>query len=197
MKSDTFLYLYSNETYMKNCPISIKFGAFLVSSVLNKNTKFRQNWTIFRPFFGPKTQTRWVPNLKFWYFFPPIDSWKEIEFEKNPWWHSWGWFYSVSWNLGCGATPIWAGPDPKYFSHLTNSQKSLMGPSFGKIPEIEVPPVLKTWKMCLLRSKWALCVTPPRNTSHPKLRTFGLFDFPPSFFWREISQPHVIFVNKK
>ena len=104
----------------------------------------------FWPFFGPKTQTRWAPNPKFWYYFPPIDLWKWAEFEKNPWWHSWGWFYSVSWNVGCGATPIWAGPDPKYFSHLTNFQKSLTGPSFGKIPEIKVPPVLMTWKMCLL-----------------------------------------------
>ena len=26
-----------------------------------------------------------------------------------------------------------------------------MAQSFDKIPEIEVPPVLKTWKMCLLK----------------------------------------------
>ena len=26
-----------------------------------------------------------------------------------------------------------------------------MGPSFNKIPEIELPPVLMTWKICLLR----------------------------------------------
>ena len=56
----------------------------------------------------------------------------------------------VDWNLGCGATPIWAGRDQKYFSYLINSQKGLMGLSFGKIPEIEVPPVLMTWKICLL-----------------------------------------------
>ena len=26
-----------------------------------------------------------------------------------------------------------------------------MGPSFDKIPEIELPPVLMTWKICLLK----------------------------------------------
>ena len=87
----------------------------------------------------------------FLYFFSLIMIWRWVEFEKNPWWQSLGWYYSVGWNLGCGAPPIWAGWDQKYFSHLINSQKSLMGPNFGKIPEIEVPYVLMTWKICLLR----------------------------------------------
>ena len=87
----------------------------------------------------------------FWYFFSLIKISKWVEFEKNPWWQSWGWYYSVGWNLGCGAPPIWAGWDQKYFSHLINSQKGLMGPSFDKIQEIEVPPVLMTWKICLLK----------------------------------------------
>ena len=47
--------------------------------------------------------------------------------------------------------PIWAGWDQKYFSHLNNSQIGLMEPSFDKIPEIELPSVLMTWKICLLR----------------------------------------------
>ena len=28
-----------------------------------------------------------------------------------------------------------------------------MGPSFDKIPEIELPPVLMTWKICLLKGR--------------------------------------------
>ena len=140
-----------DDNLLQSWPILIRFCVVIVRSLVYMYTNFCQNRTIFRPYFGLESQTRGAPIPKFWYFFPLINSWKWTEFEKNPWWHSWGWFYSVSWNLGCGATPIWAGPDPKYFSHLTNSQKSLMGRSFGKIPEIEVPPVLMTCKMCLLK----------------------------------------------
>ena len=114
------------------------------------HTNFYQNRTIFWPCFGRESQTRGTPIPNFWYFFTLNKIWKWVEFEKNQWLQSWCWFYSVSWNLGCGATPIWAAWDQKYFSHLINSQKCLMGPSFDKIPEIELPPVLMTWKICLL-----------------------------------------------
>ena len=114
-------------------------------------TNFCQNRTIFRPYFCCETHIKGRDNSKFWNFSSLTKIWIWPEFEKNLWCQTWGWFYTVSWNIGCGTTPIWAGWDQKYFSHLINSQKGLMGPSFGKIPEIEVPPVLKTWKMCLLR----------------------------------------------
>ena len=50
-----FLTTFFRETekfWVNNCPISIKFGAFLVWSVPILNTKFHQNRTIFWPYFG-------------------------------------------------------------------------------------------------------------------------------------------------
>ena len=52
-----------------NCPISIKFGAFLVWRVLILNIKFRQNWTIFGPYFCQGALPGRRPVLKFWHFF--------------------------------------------------------------------------------------------------------------------------------
>ena len=147
-----FLISKIKKSKTKNCPISIKFGAFFVWSVVIIHTKFRQNRTIFGPSFGRELQTRGTPIPNFWYFFTLNKIWKWVDFEKNQWLQSWCWFYSVSWNLGCGATPIWAAWDQKYFSYLINSQKGLMGSSFDKIPEIELPPVLMTWKICLLKA---------------------------------------------
>ena len=38
-----------------------------------------------------------------------------------------------------------------------------MAPSFGKIPEMEVPPVLKTWKMCLLNHRGEMLTFKTKN----------------------------------
>ena len=152
----TKIVAFRNKTGPKNCPILIKVCVVIVGSLVYMYTNFRQNRTIFWPCFGRESQTRGTPIPNFWYFFTLNKIWKWVEFEKNQWLQSWCWFYSVSWNLGCGATPIWAAWDQKYFSHLINSQKCLMGPSFDKIPEIELPPVLMTWKICLLKTAKAL-----------------------------------------
>ena len=136
-----FLTTFFRETekfWVNNCPISIKFGAFLVWSVLIVNTKFHQNRTIFGPYFGCEMHIKGCDIPKFWYFSSLTKLWKRPKFEKNPQLRSWGWFYTVSWNIGCGPTPILAGWDWKYFSHLNIFPKGPMGPSFDKIPEMVV-----------------------------------------------------------
>ena len=100
-----FLTTFFRETekfWVNNCPISIKFGAFLVWSVLIVNTKFHQNWTIFGPYFGCEMHINGRDISKFWYFSLLIEIWKCPELEKNRQCRSWGWFYTVSWNAGCG-----------------------------------------------------------------------------------------------
>ena len=69
LRSDNFWIPNSSATNIENCPISIKFGAFLVWSVLITNTKFRQNRTIFGPYLCQGAPPGLGSTLKFWYFF--------------------------------------------------------------------------------------------------------------------------------
>ena len=155
----------------------------IVRSLVYMYTNFRQNRTIFRPYFGCESHIKGRDNPKFWNFSSLTKIWIWPEFEKNPRCQTWGWFYTVSWNIGCGPTPIWAGWDQKYFSHLNNFQKGLMGPSFGKIPEIEVLPVFMTWKMCHL--KICLFCT--------DVEKFMVSDLPQNWFTTSFLSAHHIF----
>ena len=92
--------LFTTKTGPKNCPISKKFGEFLVWSMWILNTKFGQNRTIFRHFFGCETHTNRVTNLNFWYFSSLIEILKCPKYEQNLEVHSWRWFYTVKWDLG-------------------------------------------------------------------------------------------------
>ena len=132
----------NDDNLLQSCPILIKFCVVIVRSLVYMYTNFRQNRTIFRPYFGCEIHIKGRDNPKFWNFFSLTKIWIWPEFEKNPRCQTWGWFYTVSWNIGCGPTPIWAGWDWKYFSHLNNFQKGLMGPSFNKIPEMVVPNIV-------------------------------------------------------
>ena len=86
----------------ESCPILIKFCVVIVRSLVYMYTNFRQNRTIFRPYFGCETHINGRDNPKFWYFSSLTKLWKWPKFEKNPKLRSWGWFYTVSWNAGCG-----------------------------------------------------------------------------------------------
>ena len=127
-----FWKLFRCEKYFQSQPAHMGVGLHPIFQLS------AQNPTIFRPYLGCETHIKGRDNPKFWYFSSLTKLWKWPEFEKNPQFRSWGWFYTVSWNIGCGPTPIWAGWDWKYFSRLNNFQKGLMGPSFGKIPEMVV-----------------------------------------------------------
>ena len=75
---------------VQSCPILIKFCVVIVRSLVYMYTNFRQNRTIFRPYFGCETHIKGRDNPKFWYFSSFTKLWKLPKFEKNPQFRSWG-----------------------------------------------------------------------------------------------------------
>ena len=135
-----------------------KFTYILVNGLM-ANFEFQRFWVEKVDFFPHGAPILPSSNPKFIYFYSLIILWKWVEFEKNRWLHSMGWFYTVALILGWSLTAVWVHWNQKYFGKFTYPNISLMGQSFIKIPDFVSETIFMTWKMCLLTKKFqAYCV---------------------------------------
>ena len=133
-----------------------KFTYILVNGLM-ANFEFQRFWVEKVDFFPHGSPILPSSNPKFIYFYSLIILRKWVEFEKNRWCHSMGWFYTVALILVWSLTAVWVHWNQKYFGKFTYPNISLMGQSFIKIPDFVSETIFMTWKMCLLRQIWDTC----------------------------------------